>query len=211
LQKVLCFLIYCFVYLIDKTFRYQYAGLENLESLPKGNPIILAVWHHVLVVGILAQKKDPFTVMVSRSKDADAVAYVCERYGHDVLRGSSRKGKRDKGGAAALTEMVKRISLGSNTALTVDGPTGPARQVKVGIIKLAQKCDVLIIPYAPMFKSYWQFNSWDKFRLPKPFTKALIYYGKPVSVKDLASEEAIALLGAAIDDAEKKANALLLS
>lgn len=209
MTALLARLIYVFVKLFDMSFRYRYYGEENLEKLEEGEPIMLAVWHHVLVVGILAQKTKPFMVMVSRSKDAEPVAYVCERYGHTVVRGSSRKGNRDKGGGAALAEMIDRVKKGTNTALTVDGPTGPARVVKEGVIRMAQKAGVRIVPYAPMYSSYWQFNSWDKFRMPKPFTKAAIYYGEPIDVSQMDKEEAIRVVGAAIDEAEKKAESYL--
>ena len=52
------------------------------------------------------------------------------------------------------------------------------------IIDMAKKAKALIVPYAITLSSFWEFNSWDKFRMPKPFSKILISYGDPIDVSD---------------------------
>lgn len=130
-------------------------------------------------------------VIVSKSKDAEPVAFTCANLGHQVARGSSRsKDGRDKGGRKAAEEMTGYLIDGLPGAVTVDGPKGPAKKVKPGIIVMAQKAKLPIVPYAPLARSYWEFNSWDKFRLPKPFSVIDVYYGDPIDVSGLSMEEA---------------------
>lgn len=203
-SKIISFIIYYLLRWLDNTFDYRFIGNEHLSAISKkGRGTLFAIWHHTLINGILAQKERAFVVMVSRSKDANPVAYVCSKLGHVVTRGSSRKGNRDKGGGSALNEMITYVESGLPAALTVDGPTGPAKKTKEGIIKLAIKSNSLIIPYAALSDSYWQFNSWDKFRFPKPFSRVLIAYGEPIDVSELEMTQAMSLVDNAINNLER--------
>ncbi len=186
--------MYLIVRIFDLTYRYRFHNNEMLERAgalsSKGN-YLLAIWHQNLFQGILAQTGKRHVVIVSKSKDAEPVAFTCSNLGHQVARGSSRaKDGRDKGGRAAMEEMTSYLKEGLPGAVTVDGPKGPAKKVKPGIIKMAQEAGIPIVPYAPYGRRYWEFNSWDKFRLPKPFTTIDVYYGEPVEVGGLSMEEA---------------------
>lgn len=93
-----------------------------------------------------------------------------------------------------MEEMTGYLIDGLPGAVTVDGPKGPAKKVKPGIIVMAQKANIPIVPYAPLARSFWEFNSWDKFRLPKPFSLIDVYYGEPIDVSKMTMEEAQAAL-----------------
>lgn len=165
-----------------------------------GKPYLLAIWHQNLFGGILAQTGRRHTVIVSRSRDGDPVAYLCSRLGHAVVRGSSRKRGIDKGGKEAKDEMIDFLKAGLPGAVTVDGPSGPAHVVKPGIIEMARQSGAPIVPYFPMPARYWRFKSWDAFRLPKPFSRIDIHYGAPVHVPADTRFEDFALHQAAIAD-----------
>ncbi len=130
----------------------------------------------------MAQTGKTHVVIISKSKDAEPVSYTCNKLGHITKLGSSKKRMVDKGGKLAKDEMIEVLRTGIPGALTVDGPKGPALEVKPGIIDIAKKADVMIVPYTLAFSSYWECNSWDKFRIPKPFCKILISYGSPIDV-----------------------------
>lgn len=192
------YILYGLVRLFHITYRYRFHSLEQLEKASelseKGN-YLLAIWHQNLFQGILAQTGKQHVVIVSKSKDAEPVAFTCRNFGHVVARGSSRnQAGVDKGGRAAMEEMIGHLKEGLPGAVTVDGPKGPAKKVKPGIIVMATKANIPIVPYAPLARSFWQFNSWDKFRLPKPFTIIDVFYGSPIDVRGLEMEEAQSLL-----------------
>ncbi|MCF8059716.1 MAG: lysophospholipid acyltransferase family protein [Bacteriovoracaceae bacterium] len=195
IEKMVKRFLYFLVRLFDLTYRYRFHNsevLENAAGLSEKGNYLLAIWHQNLFQGILAQSTRKYVVIVSRSKDAEPVAYTCQKFGHSVARGSSRsKTGVDKGGRIAMEEMVDLLKSGLPGAVTVDGPKGPAKKVKPGIIVMAKKAGIPIIPYAPLARNYWQFNSWDNFRLPKPFSIIDIYYGEPLTVTDLPLEEAL--------------------
>jgi lysophospholipid acyltransferase (LPLAT)-like uncharacterized protein len=181
LIKILSILFYSIVKLLNLTYRYRFDGCEPLKEL-KGKNFVLAIWHQNLLAGIMAQTGKTHVVIISRSKDAKPVSYACNKLGHITKHGSSKKKMVDKGGKLAKDEMIEVMKTGIPGALTVDGPKGPAFEVKPGIIDMAKKANVMIVPYTLAFSSYWEFNSWDTFRIPKPFSKILISYGTPIDV-----------------------------
>lgn len=178
--------------LLALTYRFRPQGLENLrDSRQSGcGSYILAIWHQNLFAGILAQSGVRHTVMISRSRDGDPVALLCHKLGHLVIRGSSRRQGKDKGGQEAKDEMIEVLTSGLPGAITVDGPRGPAHEVKPGIIEMACKAQVPIIPYLAVAERYWVFPSWDRFRLPKPFAIIHVYYGVPYRVPENTPFEA---------------------
>lgn len=177
----LLFLVYGLVRLFHLTYRYEFRSLRSLEqarALGRGS-YLFAIWHRNLFAGILAQTGTRHTVIVSRSDDGDPVAFLCTRLGHVAVRGSSKKRGVDKGGQQAKDEMIELLKSGLPGAITVDGPSGPVHEVKPGIVEMARRAGVPIVPYLAVPSRCWTFNSWDRFRLPKPFATIYVYYGAP--------------------------------
>lgn len=182
--RLLSLLIYSVVRLFQVSYRFRFEGQPGVRPPPNAAHSILAIWHQNLFAGILAQTGRRHVVIVSRSRDGDPVAKVCEGLGHEVCRGSSRKGSVDKGGKVAKDEMIGMLNEGLPGAVTVDGPRGPAFEVKPGIIEMARQAGLPIIPYYPLPKRFWSLGSWDAFRIPVPFTRIDVYYGDPILVPE---------------------------
>ena len=169
-------------------------GLENVKEakiLGKNQSIMFAFWHQNLIHSILAQRGNykKISGMASRSKDASAIAMATSMLGINVVRGSSSKNGLDKGGKDARDQMLEHMKHGIAGTLTIDGPKGPAKEVKPGIVDMAKKSGCALIPYVAIPKSYWSFNSWDRFRIPKPFSKIIIHYGEPFTISKEANGE----------------------
>ena len=194
MRTAVLYLVYGLIRLLHWTYRFEFRGTEHLEHarrLGRGS-YIFAIWHRNLFAGILAQTGTAHTVIVSRSRDGEPVAFLCTRLGHVAVRGSSKKRGADKGGREAKDEMIERLKAGSPGAITVDGPSGPVHEVKPGIIEMARRADVPIVPYVPVPARCWTFNSWDRFRLPKPFSKIYVYYDTPYVVAPATTFEEFA-------------------
>ena len=192
LNRLLLFpLIYAVVRLFGLTYRFR-SQFPAVAADAAIQSYVLAIWHQNLFSGILAQQRR-HCVIVSRSRDGDPVTFLCRKLGHEVVRGSSRRGGRDgrdKGGKEAKDEMIARLQAGLPGAVTVDGPRGPAHQVKPGIIEMARVAGVPVVPYLTLAQRYWTFRSWDAFRLPKPFTRVEVCYGAPIPIPpDTAFED----------------------
>lgn len=183
LIKLVSYLAVAIFWLLHFTLRYRYHGVENLEaadSKTKGH--LLCFWHKNILACTFAQKRHSHVVMASRSPTADPMVMVAKSFGHVMVRGSSSKGGRDKGGQVAKAEIIEKLKEGRNGAVAADGPSGPAFQAKIGIIDMAVATGYAIVPYCAVPKRYVQVNSWDQMLIPKPFTQIDVYYGEPIFV-----------------------------
>jgi len=115
-------------------------------------------------------------VPVSRSRDGDYIAAAMI----DLGFAPPPRGSSSRGGASALRAMGRALVGGTTVAALVDGPRGPAGEVKPGVLWLARVSGVPITPVAFAARPVWRFGSWDRTRLPPPFARVLAGFGEPV-------------------------------
>lgn len=173
-MKLLSFSAYIFLRLLRATVRVRHIHAERLQSTPQH---ILAFWHEVILMSLFCKWRVPTTVMISRSKDGEIVAAVVERFGVEAARGSS-----NKGGSVALREILREAHEGRNIAFTPDGPKGPRRIVKEGVVYAAKITGLPIVPFHFTAKAKKRLRSWDQMILPRPFTRGVFAYGQPIIV-----------------------------
>ena len=138
-----------------------------------GKGTIFAFWHGKMVVGwLLARKLFPskkISAVVSMSEDGRLLADALERCGLALIRGSS-----SKGGEMVKKAMQDVLEQKGIIALTPDGPRGPIYQFKYGTLRLASEKRYPIIFAEINYAKTWRLRSWDRFEIPKPFSKATI-------------------------------------
>lgn len=165
------------------TYRFRWHGMENIRAAEeKSGNYIYSFWHQDIFACLQSQTWRSYVIMVSQNRSADPIAVSGRIFGHKVVRGSSASRGRDKGGKQAKSNMVELLKAGNSGASSVDGPRGPFHVVKPGIVQMARDTGLPIIPFTAIGTRNWQFGSWDKARLPKPFTRINVYYGEPVWV-----------------------------
>ena len=152
-------------------------GRENYESLIKeGKSVILSVWHGQLLSVVHDLRKEKFYAIAGTHEDAEIISRIATKWGWNMVRGSSKEK-----GDVAYKEMVRILKKsGELVFITPDGPTGPARIPKPGIIRAAQATNSVIIPTSVHSTRRWGFTNWDTFYLEKPFGKIYIQYGEPI-------------------------------
>lgn len=143
-------------------------------------PHIYAFWHGkfflpIMVVARFSNKK--IAGLVSHSKDGEILATWIRRLGLEVVRGSS-----SKKGARGIVELIEYAKNGYSIGIAADGPRGPIFCAKSGAAYLAQKTGMPILPIGAAYRGAKQFQSWDRFFLPMPFSKGLIYLNEPIYV-----------------------------
>lgn len=167
--------------LIDFLFlfsRVHIIGYEPIAELIKSRRLIFTCWHSRLLLLNYHHKKMGASILVSNSADGEIVAQVIQRQGHSAIRGST-----GKGGLRALIQQSKDIRMNQRPGVvTPDGPQGPRHKVQQGIILLAQKTEVPILPITYSSRRRKVFGSWDRFILPFPWSEGIIIYGHPVHV-----------------------------
>jgi hypothetical protein len=80
----------------------------------------------------------------------------------------------------AMIDHLKTHGFGAHI---LDGPTGPIGRVKAGVIKMALEADAVVVPFYTSAEKAWFFNSWDRFMLPKPFSRVLITFGPEIQLE----------------------------
>ena len=149
-------------------------------------PAIYAVWHgYQWGIGLFDREdRKNVNVLVSLSNDGEIIARVCHLLGFSLVRGShKRKGEQ------ATREMLSEIEKGQSIAFMVDGPRGPQKKVKKGIIRIAKMAQVPIIPIVPYMVDKKCFNSWDNYQVPWTFwIKGIMAFGEPIYIPSDADE-----------------------
>lgn len=183
-----------------KTRRVHFDRYLALKA--RGVPILFALWHGRMFLSIQAHRHEGIVTMASRSTDGEIIAGWLERNGYAVVRGSSTRG-----GSQALRELVRRVRSGSTAALTVDGPKGPPRVVQPGIVQLARLTGGWILPITFSSDRPRFLSSWDRYLLPLPFSRNVVFYGEPFPIeKETTDREALERIARALDLATQEAD-----
>lgn len=167
--------------LIGLSCRKRWVGLEHIETLKKkqGN-WIYSLWHNNISMAALMLRNQNLLSMISTSEDGSLAATVIELFGNQPIRGSSSRGS-----TRVLLGMIKGVKKGQVGAITPDGPKGPRYQLQSGAISISQHAKVPLVPIHFESTRQWIFDkSWDKHKLPKPFSTIVISIGKPYYVAD---------------------------
>jgi lysophospholipid acyltransferase (LPLAT)-like uncharacterized protein len=135
---------------------------------------IYAFWHEGLLGP--AALKVKVHMLISQHADGEVIAQICRLLGHGVVRGSSTRG-----GSVALLELL-RCSQRTHLGMTPDGPQGPRRRVKTGIIFMASLTGLPIVPIGICFANAWRLRSWDRFAIPKPWSCIMAVAGQAIYV-----------------------------
>jgi lysophospholipid acyltransferase (LPLAT)-like uncharacterized protein len=158
-------------------------------------PAVYCFWHRCVFPSAWFFRNRDIAVMTSRSFDGEYIARIIEHFGFRPVRGSS-----SRGAVRALLGMHTEIEQGRVAAFTIDGPRGPMYVAKPGPVLLARNTKVPIVVYHIALERAWVLDSWDKFMVPKPFTRAALMVSKIMPVADDADLDAMhAEMQAALD------------
>ena len=177
------FLIYLIMLFLWYSSRKSYHMLTPVSD----EQHIIACWHSDLLMIPIYRHIRPHraaSAIISQHKDGEIVAKVLSYLSIKALRGSSRKGARK-----VLLEAFRAIREGDDVQISPDGPKGPRYHINDGAVALAQKGKLPIMIIGYRADRYWQLKSWDKFVIPKPFSK-IDFYIQSISVEGLEISEA---------------------
>jgi lysophospholipid acyltransferase (LPLAT)-like uncharacterized protein len=159
--------------------RVRRLGVERLQQLRQTRqPFLYVLWHGSMLAPIIEHRSQDVVAMVSQHGDGEVVARLLANLGYGTVRGSSGRGGRE-----AFHGMVEELRAGRCGAVVPDGPRGPARHLKPGLIRLASRAGgVPILPVTSAASPATRLRSWDRFLIPWPASRLVIAYGDPVSV-----------------------------
>lgn len=187
------------------TLRYDYHPIgPNVD--PRRPEIagryLYAFWHENLLLPAYLYGRPDINILISQHADGELIAEACRHLHFSVVRGSTTRG-----GAEALRQMV-RLGRDAHLAITPDGPRGPRRQVQQGLVYLAARTGLPIVPTGIGFRSAWRMKSWDRFAVPKPGTLGTVVTKPPIFISPDAGREALESHRLAVENALLEASAL---
>ncbi len=176
-QAFLCWLVHLYIRFVYLTCKWDRAGFEHAEKLAEsGKPIIFVFWHsRLLMMPYCAPKNININIVISNHLDGQLIAKTIGFFGFKSIRGSTTKDA-----IKAYKEIVKTLKNGDCIGITPDGPKGPRMRIGGNVVRIAQKMQIPIIVMTYATKSCKLFNSWDRFMLPKPFSRGALRCSEPI-------------------------------
>lgn len=174
--------------LLGMTLRREVVGPAERINDSDG-PVIHVLWHNrIMVSPYLWRKMYPkreVVVLTSASKDGAALAAAVRVFRVGAVHGSS-----SRRGAAALVALRRAAQAGKDLVVTPDGPRGPRYHLQPGVVKLAQTTGLPVVVMRIEHQSHWTLKSWDRFQIPKPFSKVRVVLEEPkVFPREMNEEE----------------------
>lgn len=187
-KRILLTILYYIGMLFIKSWRIKTHNEDVISNLvSSGKSPVIVLWHDSLLPLAYSMSKKNIATIASDSKDGDIISFILEKWSYFVARGSSTRG-----GLKAAMSIIKHCKKKPNgAAITVDGPVGPRHEVKSGAVFIAKNLSNVLIVVTLKTKSYYRFNSWDKFILPKPFAKIDVYFSEPFYISDEKHEDSL--------------------
>ncbi len=165
--------------LLARSWRMEASGEERWLALADhARPYVILAWHDALVPLLWRHRDRQVRIVVSEALEGRYLAAYARRLGYREARGSSTRG-----GVRALLGVVRELKAGGAAAFTADGPRGPRRELKSGVLLAAQRGAASIVPMHAGADRAWRLRTWDRMLVPKLGARVRIAYGEPFMVE----------------------------
>ncbi|MDX8394898.1 MAG: lysophospholipid acyltransferase family protein [Mariprofundaceae bacterium] len=194
-------LIRAIYFFLTRSIRWKFVG--NCYEPTQSQRFIAAFWHARLLLMPYAFRGCHYRMLISEHRDGGFAADAAYLIGAQTVRGSSTRG-----GARAMLKMIRMVKEDDcNLGITPDGPKGPREKVQAGTVQIAMKTGLPVLPICYATERHWRAKSWDKFYIPKPFSRGVFVYGDYIFLdRNEDVEVAIEKVQAAMDDTQKQAD-----
>ncbi|UWZ83311.1 lysophospholipid acyltransferase family protein [Occallatibacter riparius] len=181
-------IMWALLWIVGLTWRFELIAEDGAAPIPPGQkvpPQIYCFWHQCVLPCTFYFRWSRAIILISRSFDGELITRILRLFGFDAVRGSSSRAGRE-----GLMGLKRIIENGRTAIFTADGPRGPIYETKMGPIKLAQLTGVPIDVFHLQPERAWAMNSWDRFLVPRPFTRIIVSWAKGVTVPaDIAADQ----------------------
>jgi len=198
-------IVWALLWIMSRTWRFQVIAEEGVVPVLSGEkpgPEIYCFWHQCVLPCTVYFRHSRAVILISQSFDGELVTRVLKLFGYGAVRGSSTRNSR-----AGLLGMAHVIESGRTAIFTADGPRGPIYRTKMGPVKLAQLTGAPVGAFHLEPEHAWTLRSWDRFLIPKPFTRIVVSWAQwtRVTGDELDLEPTREKLNAALERARWKA------
>lgn len=162
----------------SRSTRFRIHGEETFRKLrAAGRPVVLAVWHGKIFLTPWILRRFDLVPLVSPSRDGELITRVVLGWKYRIIRGSGSHPV-----AKAWQAMLRELRSGGGVIIVADGPRGPARVLKMGCVRLAQETGAALVPFTVSARKKKILRSWDDFMVTRPFGRATVVYGEPLTI-----------------------------
>jgi lysophospholipid acyltransferase (LPLAT)-like uncharacterized protein len=185
--------------LLGATWRVRIAGEDPFS---RGGPLVAAAWHRGLLIAAYCWRNRGLVIPISQSRDGDLADSVLRHLGF----AASARGSSSRGATSLLRSLIRRASAGEPVGFLPDGPRGPARAAKPGVIALAAASGAPLVPVGISASPSKRFGSWDRAMLPLPFARVTCRYGEPIRVPKKATKDVLEELRGELEETLDRIN-----
>ena len=169
------------------TLRYEHVcDTGAVPGFDHPAPRIYAFWHRSLLTCAYRFRNMGIAILISSSFDGELIARTVARLGFLPIRGSS-----SRGGAEGLRNLERAYLEGRDCAITADGPRGPVFVAKQGVTHLVSMVEAPVGTFYALPEHAWQLKSWDRFLIPKPFSRVVLSWPQRTSADHAAVQAAL--------------------
>jgi lysophospholipid acyltransferase (LPLAT)-like uncharacterized protein len=164
--------VWALMWIVGLTWRYEVIAEDGVTPVrfgQKAGAEIYCFWHQCVLPCAMYFRRTGGTILISRSFDGELITRILRMLGFGAVRGSS-----SRFGGEGLLGLKDVLASGQPAIFTADGPRGPIYQTKMGPVKLAQMTGSPIGAFHLQPERAWTINSWDRFLVPKPFTRIVV-------------------------------------
>jgi len=161
---------------IGVTLRFETIAEPGVTPATPPARGIFCFWHRCTLPAGWYFRKFRCSILISQSFDGELIARTLGLLGYGSVRGSS-----SRGGAAGLMALRDVLAQGDPVVFTADGPRGPIYETKIGPVKLAEMTGETIGSFYLLPQRAWTIRSWDRFLIPRPFSRVVVSWSRPVA------------------------------
>ncbi len=162
------------------TVRFEAEGWQQVRETWRSRGVIFVLWHNGLMIPLGHESCRGVRALISSGPDGEFAARVVRRFGVDAVRGST-----SKDGGKALLEAVRSVRWNGTPprwAVTPDGPRGPRYVLQAGAAWLASRTGLPVVPLGIAAERAWYLKTWDRYCIPKPFSRVHLVFGAPMEI-----------------------------
>jgi lysophospholipid acyltransferase (LPLAT)-like uncharacterized protein len=187
IQKILAFIAAIYIHVVAVTSNIKFINNSIPEQYWKNDrPFILAFWHsQLMMISFSWKNKKKLNIIASGHSDGRFGAYIGKYFKLNNIP------TYDKHKNISLRPIFKLLQQKDYIGIAPDGPRGPKEKMSEGIIKIAKKTKIPIIPIGFWSSKNFQLKSWDSFLISKPFSRCSFVWGEAMVIPEDSTDQEI--------------------
>jgi lysophospholipid acyltransferase (LPLAT)-like uncharacterized protein len=167
---------WCLYQFLRLTCRIRFHGPDLNQEVRHR---VLCIWHDDWMVLFTVFKDMPNEVWMGHPAWYMKHVYIVAEWlgvQRFVLGSTGNEGRK------AADELVREVKAGASTAMAIDGPYGPKHVLKKGALHIAAQSGVPIVGLRFRLSKFIALPTWEKKRLPWPFSAIDVEVSDPIYV-----------------------------